>query len=114
MNKDKPKWIGGDPRILNTLKIDLAIERNEVEELIEIVVGLRIKNKELDSSKLNESQVINASTKNKSVLNFGSQMILNSEIRKDSMRASKKKKKEFTPEEKIAILHQIALLIPLF
>jgi hypothetical protein len=111
--KEGPQWIGGDPKILNSMKIDLAVEKNEVEELIEIVLGLRIRSKENDNSKLNDSQATNT-PKNAFAFDFSNPMTNNQVSKKNPSRFSKKKKKDFTPEERVKLLHQIALLVPLF
>lgn len=82
-------------RIINTKKIDLAILRNEVDELIETVVNHRVKNKEMNE-KLKTSEALNASVSSK---NIG---FKNKEKPKQSA-------KNLSPEEKQRIIEQLAL-----
>lgn len=87
---------------LNSKKIDLAIEKNEVEELIEKVVNLRIKNKDIEVAK------------NKSVLDISSALVKSSSLtRKEKTKDKQRKKKELTPEDIARITQHITLLNPL-
>ena len=87
---------------MNALKIELAIVTNEVTELIERVVNLKMQLKE------------NFNGKSKSILDISNNMMTTSTKLKKNNRFRKFMKEELTDKEIMAIIRNIALIVPMF
>ena len=99
-------------KIINSKKIDLAILRNEVEELIESVASRRVKNKDIDDKDTkDESQAETSLFPNFMSIGFdklGSGR--KSKRTKSNSSAKRNVPKEMSPETKVKIINQVILI----